>query len=254
MTMNSSKKSRISVIITAAGSSSRIGGGIKKEYLPYKNGTVLSRCAIAFLKAAIKNNWNLSHFIITYPKGGLDDSKEAVLSDSELKSLIKNFSKQNGSAEDDLILFVEGSFSRQASVFNALDYIQSNGKTDVVLIHDGARPFVSGELIQNVADSVLKTGEGAVPGLTPTETIKEIDKDGKIIKHLKRISLASVQTPQGFDFEKLYLYHTKAQKEDYEFTDDTEIYGSFGGTVRVISGESENIKITYPKDLESIKE
>ncbi len=244
MTMNSSNSfnsKKISVIITAAGSSSRMGGSIKKEYLPYKNGTVISSCAIAFLKAAEKNKWNLSHFVVTYPCGGLKESQKAVLIPDVKSQAFKDIS------------FVEGGDSRQASVFKALDFINQNGKSDIVLIHDGARPFVSESLIQAVVDSVLKTGDGAVPGLTPVETIKEIDSEGRIVKHLKRITLSSVQTPQGFDFNKLYDFNLKAKNDDYEYTDDTEIYGHFGGTVRVVPADPDNIKITYPKDLERIK-
>ena len=93
----------------------------------------------------------------------------------------------------------------------------------------------------------------SVPGLTPTDTQKQIDEDGLITNHLQRASLVAVQTPQCFDFQMLLEAHKKAHQEEKEYTDDTEIWGKYCGKVKVITGESKNIKITYPKDLESLK-
>ena len=79
--------SKIAIIITAAGSSTRIGGGIKKEFLPYKNGTVLSASAKSFFKAC--KNHIITDFIITTQKNGIDESKNAIFCDSELSSLLE---------------------------------------------------------------------------------------------------------------------------------------------------------------------
>ena len=144
---------------------------------------------------------------------------------------------------------VEGGKERQDSVFNGLKAIE---KTDIVLIHDGARPFVSQRIILEGIEAAQIFG-ASVPGLTPTDTQKQVDKDGFITKHLQRVSLVSVQTPQCFDFLKLLNAHKKAHLEENEYTDDTEIWGKYYGKVKVTHGESQNIKITYPKDLESLK-
>ena len=127
-----------------------------------------------------------------------------------------------------------------------------NNHPQIVLIHDGARPFVSQKIILEGIQAAQEFG-ASVPGLTPTDTQKQIDEDGFITNHLQRASLVAVQTPQCFDFQMLLEAHKKAHQEEKEYTDDTEIWGKYCGKVKVITGESKNIKITYPKDLESLK-
>ena len=236
--------SKIAIVITAAGSSTRIGGEVKKEYLRYKDGTVLSNCATAFLNANYKDN-EICTFIITCPKNGRDKCKAALQCD---KAFIDNINKQNF-----LLNIVEGGDSRQASVYNALDFINEKHKeTDYVLIHDGARPFISSKVIEDTVDATIKYG-AAVPGFTPIDTQKEINEDGFIKTHLIRSNLRAVQTPQGFNFKELLNAHKKAMEVNREFTDDTEIFGEFTDiSVKVIDGDVNNIKITYPKDLENL--
>lgn len=236
--------SNIAILITAAGSSTRMGGGIKKEYLPFKNGTVLSSCAKTFLKAL--SNFKISSFIVTCPEGGEKACENALFSDKEFCGLFSdNFSSLK-------IQFVTGGATRQSSVYNALAFIRKNApETDFVLIHDGARPFVSENIITSVIQEGLKYG-ASVPGVVPTDTQKEIDENGFIKRHLVRSQLRGVQTPQGFVFNKIFEAHTKASQLDFEFTDDTEIWGQFVGEVKVVDGEPQNIKITYPGDLTKI--
>ena len=236
--------SKIAIVITAAGSSTRIGGEIKKEYLHYKNGTVLSNCATAFLNADYKDN-EICSFIITCPKNGRDKCKEALQCDT---SLIEKLNKQNF-----LLNIVEGGDSRQASVFNALDFIDKNHKeTEYVLIHDGARPFISSKVIEETVEATIEYG-AAVPGFIPIDTQKEVNEEGFIKTHLIRSNLRAVQTPQGFNFKELLQAHKKAMEINCEFTDDTQIFGEFTDiAVKVIDGDVNNIKITYPKDLEKL--
>lgn len=232
---------KIAVIITAAGSSSRMGGAVKKEFLPLNKGTVLSGCADAFLNA-LSSKYEITDFIITCRAGSEEEAKEA------LKSC-----RYNGFS------FVTGGKSRQESVFNGLLAIEEKGNNpDIVMIHDGARPFVTEKIILDGLQAVLDYG-ASVPGLTPTDTQKEIDENGMIVRHLVRSRLCAVQTPQNFNFEKLLEAHKKAalQVEQLEaggikkeFTDDTEIWGEFCGKVKVYEGDIKNIKITFPKDLE----
>lgn len=239
-TLTTTNHSKISIIITAAGSSTRMGSGIKKEYLPLQNGTVLSSCAKNFLNA-INGFYSLADFVITYPFGGIAASKKAISDDAELTELIRK--------SDVKIDFVQGNSTRQSSVFNALNFLNEKGSNpDIVLIHDGARPFVSTKIIQNVINASIEYG-ASVPGLTPTDTQKEIDENGFITRHLERKNLAAVQTPQGFEFSKLFKAHQKAKEDNREYTDDTEIWGKYVGQVKVVEGDSKNKKITYPEDL-----
>jgi len=233
------KNSNIAVIITAAGSSTRMGGSTKKEYLPYKNGTVLSNSAKTFLKTCL-NNYKITDFIITCPSGGIDECNKILGTDPELTALLESSGVK--------LQVTEGSSTRQASVFNALKAV--NGNPEIVLIHDGARPFVSSKLIEE-GISVARECGASVPGLTPTDTQKRIDENGFIVEHLVRSQLCAVQTPQCFNYEKLFKAHKTAAKENFEYTDDTEIWGNYykDQPVKVYAGDVNNIKITYPADL-----
>ena len=235
-------KTKIAIIITAAGSSTRIGSGIKKEYLPFQNGTVLSTCVQTFINSC-KNRFIITDFIITCPPNGKSECQKAL-----------NFTSQqendNSKNISQVFQIVEGDKTRQKSVFNAMCAVKNHPQ--IVLIHDGARPFVSQKIILEGIQAAQEFG-ASVPGLTPTDTQKQIDEDGFITNHLQRASLVAVQTPQCFDFQMLLEAHKKAHQEEKEYTDDTEIWGKYCGKVKVITGESKNIKITYPKDLESLK-
>lgn len=241
---------KTAIIITAAGSSTRMGGNCKKEFLPYKTGTVLSNSIKTFYKAS-KNHFLITDFIITIPQNNIEDAKKAILCDTEITEEIFNS-----------IQFIIGGSSRQESVFNGLKAVTSDNDK-IVLIHDGARPFVSEKIIIDVAEAAYTDG-ASVPGITPSDTQKEIDENGFIIRHLVRKNLVAVQTPQGFKLTPLIEAHNtcaaiieKQTKENIfpkiEFTDDTEIWAHCYGKVKVVPGDVNNIKITYPSDLEKLR-
>lgn len=237
----------ITVIITAAGSSTRIGGGIKKEYVPFKNGTVLSSCAKTFFKALKEcpKEYQFLNLIITCPKNKIEKCREILLSDREFSQELEFYSENQ-----DFFKIIEGGDSRQDSVYKALEEV--NHSTDIVLIHDGARPFVSERIIIEGIELAIKNG-ASVPAITPTDTQKEIDDNGFISRHLCRQKLASVQTPQNFVFGKLLEAYKKAMQSNKTYTDDTEIWGEYCGPVLTYSGSPQNIKITYTQDLEKLK-
>ena len=239
--------SKIAIIITAAGSSTRIGGGIKKEYLPFKNGTVLSVCAETFLNTLA--DFEITDFIVTCPQGGVDACR-AALGDMDCHAS-STLAMTGGEelAKTEGVRIVEGSDTRQKSVYKGL--LAVKGQPDIVLIHDGARPFVSREVILEALESALEYG-ASVPGVPPTDTQKEIDEAGFIRRHLVRSSLTAVQTPQCFRFKELLEAHGRAEADGHEYTDDTEIWGAYCGPVRVTKGDVNNIKITYPADLEKL--
>ena len=239
-TTSTNPQKNAALAIVAAGSSQRMGSLGKKEYLPLNGGSVLSETALVFLKTKV-----FSTIALVYPKGGLADAKNAFYKNPQTQELSQGVN----------IIFVQGGSSRQESVFNALKAIDRAAKKAgatpprAVLIHDGARPFLSQALVKKTLASALKYG-AAVPALEPVETQKEIGSGSKIARHLKRSTLAAVQTPQGFLFPQILEFHKKAQKTAAAFTDDTEIWDKFSDKkTRIIPGEPQNIKITYPKDL-----
>ena len=223
---------KAAVIILAAGSSSRMDGK-KKEYQILKNGkTVLASSVCAFFTFP-----QINTIIIAVPENGEEAAKNAL-------------PHEYLCAKDKEILFVTGGNTRRASVFNALSYLANYPRISYVLIHDGARPWVSESLIERLLSAVQKHG-AVIPVMPITDTPKELSDDGFFIKdHLKRANVSVAQTPQAFKFPQILHAHEKAAKaNDEEFTDDAQIWGRFNGKVAVTSGEIDNKKITFPEDL-----
>ncbi|MDR3138834.1 MAG: 2-C-methyl-D-erythritol 4-phosphate cytidylyltransferase [Treponema sp.] len=234
----------IGAVICAAGSSSRIGG-IKKEYrvLPGKTDpegkplTVLGSAVSAF--AAVQR---IAFLVITVPADA--ERGEAAAR----AALPLRFFVPKGKPS---VLFVPGGPTRRASVHHALSLLAAYGP-GYVLIHDGARPWIDESLIEQVIDAAQEYG-AAIPLLPLTETPKEIDEKGFIRGHLKRTSIGTAQTPQGFAFPAILHAHDQAAErelfEHKEYTDDAEVWGEFIGPVAVVAGSPENRKITFPGDL-----
>ncbi len=244
-TTNSQQKEELALLIVAAGSSSRMGG-IKKEYLPLNGGTVLSTATRAFFKTL-----NFSVVAVTFPfkedvtllKLEEKKSKNAIFADSQIKE------EQTKGTQ---FLFVPGGKSRQESVFKALGKLKSHFKNSnpLVFIHDGARPFVSEDIINSTYKAALEFGAGA-PGIQPVDTQNEVDENGFIKRHLVRSNLRAIQTPQVFRLNELLLAHEKASLSGKKYTDDTEIWDLFvpGGKVKITEGDIQNKKITYRQDI-----
>ncbi len=249
-----------SLVLVAAGSSSRMGGGIKKEYLPMDGGTVLSCAARSFLAAQ-----PFAVVAVTYPAQKDEESDEAAR-DACRRALFADASLAESGAD---FLFVSGGATRQQSVLYALEAIQdwyadhldaAENDDPLVFIHDGARPFIKADTVRAAAEAAVENG-AAVPGLQPVDTQNEVDDEGHISRHLVRAHLASVQTPQVFRFFPLVQAHRTARMEQKECTDDTEIWdcyvngvledrdGKTYGAVKVIPGDIENRKITYKSDI-----
>jgi 2-C-methyl-D-erythritol 4-phosphate cytidylyltransferase len=138
-----------------------------------------------------------------------------------------------------------GGKERQDSVFNGLHFISDKGS--VVLIHDGARPFLEPKIVRR-ALSALSGYDGIVIGVPPKDTIKEIE--GQLIRQtLTRDTLIAIQTPQIFFYQPLLAAYEKAMKESFYATDDAALVERNGGRIGVVKGEYTNIKITTPEDL-----
>lgn len=139
-----------------------------------------------------------------------------------------------------------GSASRQASVRNGLRALAHN-PPDAVLIHDAARPFISEKLIERVIDA-LDVSQAVLPALPVTSTLKRA-ADGFVTQTVAREGLYAAETPQGFSFCPILEAHERAMNETIEFTDDAAIAEWAGMTVKIVSGEAENIKLTTGEDI-----
>ena len=217
---------RAAALVTAAGSSQRFGGGTKKEYLPLGTGSVLS-CALN----SFGNPEIFSYLVVTVPEGGSDAAKKAI----------RDFSRW------DEVIFVSGGETRQASVLAGLHALSAYNP-DVVLIHDGARPWCTPALAAEVAFKAMEAG-GCAPAAPSVDAMKIVSRDGFIIDHLSRESTVHIQTPQGFLYRDILEAHKKAAEDGGFYIDDTEIYGHYIGAVATVPGDERNRKITYQEDL-----
>jgi len=240
------KNDVFAAVILAAGSSLRMGG-VKKEFLKLKNDnfkddhlTVLGSAVSAF--AAFSS---VKFIVIAVPQNGETAARAALPKDFLTSSNFK-------------IIFVDGGNTRCASVYNALCALAPYNP-GYVLIHDGARPWVSPALIKKTIEKVL-IHDAVIPLLPLTDTPKElqinsgqssVNDDTVFIKtHLKRTNIGVAQTPQVFKFSMILQAHEKAALENEEFTDDAEVWGRFIGKVAVVPGEPENRKITCMEDMD----
>ncbi len=125
-----------------------------------------------------------------------------------------------------------------------------NAACGVVLVHDGARPFVERSLIDRVIE-YARRGEGAVPAVPLSDTLKEVAEDDptRILRTRPRARLWRAQTPQGFPRAILEAAHAHAAHIGHRATDDAALIEAMGVTVRLVPDSSRNIKVTTPEDL-----
>lgn len=209
-----------SLIITAGGTSSRFGNTNKLlEKIDSK--TVIEHSVGPFLSFK-----EISEIIIP--------ANISII--EELKEIFK----------DTNIQIIEGGETRQESVYKALQMVTG----DFVIIHDGARPLITREIIQNVIDSVKKYSAVSVMTKT-TDTIKEVDETGKIIRTIDRSKLYNTQTPQAFKRDLILRAHAELKNQNY--TDDASMLEKLGLSVYITEGSYKNIKITSKSDLDFAK-
>lgn len=154
----------------------------------------------------------------------------------ELRNIFQDSSK---------VQIIEGGASRQKSVFNGLNA----SECDYVLIHDGARPMISTDLI-NLAIEEVVTKKALTVATKTIDTIKEV-QDGKIIRTIDRAKLYNTQTPQAFQYDLIKDAHIKLYGQN--FTDDAGMLEALGQTVYILNGSYKNIKITTQNDIEIAK-
>lgn len=149
-----------------------------------------------------------------------------------------------------------GGRERQDSIFNALNLIEGDGAEKcsqyLVLIHDGARPFIPEGTIERLIEQ-LHDADGAAPGTTPKDTLKEVSADETILSTVDRDKIRAIQTPQAFPFPVIKKAYDKAYHEGYYATDDAALVENAGGKVKIISGSPFNIKITTVEDLQMVE-
>jgi len=146
---------------------------------------------------------------------------------------------------------VEGGEHRQDSVASALTAVAADGD-DIVLIHDGVRPFVTPEIIAEVIAAARKHG-AAIAGMPAMDTVKQVERtaEGALIKAtIPRAGVVMAQTPQGFRYEILKKAFDEAAADGFLGTDEASLIERSGHPVAVVMGSPRNLKITTPADME----
>lgn len=145
------------------------------------------------------------------------------------------------------VKIIEGGNTRQQSVFNGLSTCKN---CDFVLIHDGARPMITPEIIKK-AIAMVQDKKALTVATKTIDTIKQVDENLKIIKTIDRSSLYNTQTPQAFEYNLIINAHKKLNGKN--FTDDAGMLEYLGHDVYILEGDYKNIKITTQNDIDIAK-
>jgi 2-C-methyl-D-erythritol 4-phosphate cytidylyltransferase len=210
-------------ILVAGGKGLRMGGPVAKQYLPIAGKPVLMHSLAVFFKIDPE-----VHLILVLPETDFEFWR-FLCEANQFKIPHK---------------LVAGGDSRFQSVRNGLNSLPFN--SGIVAIHDGVRPFVKPEVIQNSFDEAEKSGS-AIAVVELKDSIRKVTDDGKSVFQ-ERQYFRLVQTPQTFQIEKIRKAFDVAELP--QFTDDATVYEHQGWQVNLIQGNPENIKITTPEDME----
>ena len=219
-------KKYVTAIIVAAGKGTRKESEIPKQYMTIAGKTILELTLYKFEK-----NKYIDEIILVVNKEDIDYVRTSIAC---------NFDK--------IKRVLQGGKTRTESVYEGIKMAAEN--SDLLLIHDGVRPFVSYKLINTCIESASEY-KACIPVIDVTDTIKEVN-DGFVEKTMDRSRLKAVQTPQAFDYHLIRECYDRIMLEDKEkfsFTDDASIVEHCGYKIKAIDGLSRNIKITTPLDL-----
>lgn len=213
------------VVIVAAGTGSRMNMGINKQFIKLEGKEI-----IAYTIEKFYNNSNIEDIVVVVKEDESEFFKKEILDKYNFKN----------------VKIAYGGKERQDSVYNGLKLLDE--KCDVVLIHDGARPFVSDKIIAKSIEEA-KEHKAIVVGVPVKDTIKVIDNDKNIVDTPNRSVLWAVQTPQTFDYNILIDAYKDAFKNKFYGTDDAMLVERIGYKVKMLEGSYNNIKITTQEDL-----
>ena len=217
---------KVAAVVVAAGRGYRAGGDMPKQYRAIAGEPVIRPTLTAFLR---------------HPQV---DAVQPVIHPDDADAF-----RIATAGLDNLLPPVPGGATRQASVRAGLQALRA-AAPELVLIHDAARPFLSGDLISRAIAAAKQHG-AAVPAIAITDTVKQIDAQDMISETLDRSRLRTVQTPQAFAYDLIVAFHGRAAAAGREdFTDDAALAEWAGHRVNAFPGESTNVKLTTNDDFE----
>ena len=212
-------------VIVAAGKGKRMGTEISKQFLPLCGKEILSHTVEKFEAAN-----DIRDIVLVTGQDSLQDVRDMVQE--------YNWKK--------VVSVVAGGKERQDSVWNGLQAV--NADTEIVLIHDGVRPFVTEEILKDSIETAMEMG-GCVAGVPAKDTIKVCNEENIAVATPDRSTLWQIQTPQTFRKELILQAYAQAKEDGFTGTDDASLAEHSGYPVKVIMGSYRNIKITTKEDL-----
>jgi len=218
--------SGVTAVVPAGGRGARMGTDVPKQFLSLGGIPLLIHALRVFDAAAC-----ISEVIVVVPEDDRDHCCHEVLPLYHLKKVTQ---------------VIAGGPRRQDSVYNGLR--AADPQSSIILVHDAVRPFLTVTLVNSVVDSADKHG-AAIVAIPMRDTVKRVTSDQMIQKTLDREGLWLAQTPQAFRKALLEEAHHKGQSVGCEATDDAFLVEQLAHPVAIVTGTSENIKITRPEDL-----
>jgi 2-C-methyl-D-erythritol 4-phosphate cytidylyltransferase len=220
-------RSKVYAVIPAAGSGTRIGGDVKKQFLPLQHKPILVHTLQRFERCP-----DVDEIAIAVPESSIVEM-EKILSQFRFHKVSK---------------VIVGGAKRQDSVANVLQRLDLKD-SDIILIHDGVRPFIEPKRISHLV-KMCKEHDAAVLAVQPKDTVRRSAGGGFFDSTLDRTALWLIQTPQAFRASVLLRAFEKARKDRFSSTDEAALVERLGIKARIVEGSYDNIKITTPEDLE----
>lgn len=217
---------RTVAIVPAAGSGNRMGRELSKQYLSLGGMPILVHTLNVFEKCPL-----VDAVLVVVPPPDVEAVRSGMLPRWNLKKLAG---------------VIPGGKERQDSVRAGIEALDRD--TDIVIVHDAVRPFITAKLIEDCIRAAEEEGAATV-GVPVKDTVKEVGADGHVVRTCDRNLLWLTQTPQAFRRDIIENAHRAAVRDGYRGTDDTSLVERLGIAVRMIRGEYGNIKITTPEDL-----
>ena len=214
----------VCAVVPAGGTGTRMGGTVPKQFLELNGKPILY-----YTLKTLQDCGIISELILVVPEKEYDNACTDWLGKPEIVTKV-----------------VVGGKKRQDSVYNG--FCELSQKTEIVLVHDGVRPFLSHQMIQKSVDAAREYG-AAITAIPVNDTIKRVDDSGLVSQTVDREGLWRVQTPQVFRYELLQEAFKKANSEKFYGTDEGTLIEHLGKPVKVVEGSEQNIKITRPEDL-----
>lgn len=212
------------VMVLAAGQGKRMKAGRNKQFIELEGKPVII------------------HTLTVFENDPMCEEIKLVINEKEVPIFKELLATYQIAKVSEMVL---GGKERQDSVYNGLLRMEN---AEIVLVHDGARPFIRQEVIHRLVEKAKLEG-AAIVGVPVKDTIKKVNSDLLIMETVERAALWLIQTPQAFRYPILQKAHQQAKEEQYLGTDESSLVERIGVPVHMVEGEYENIKLTTPEDL-----